>query len=221
MTYQDRVHRMGRLTAAIALILLFMPPLIISIHYQIFPPISKMLVGIATVCAVYLPIAVAEFLTYTPMLGSSASYLVFVTGNLSNLKIPCALTCIENAGVKPQTEEAEVVATIAVAVSSLVTVAILVVGMLAMVPLRPVLENPILAPAFEQILPALFGALGGYWILKQWKLAFVPILVVVILFFLLPFLIGYAGALIPVMGGISVIAARIMYKHQFITSMEG
>ena len=221
MTYQDRVHRMGRLTAAIALILLFMPPLMISIHYQIFPPISKMLVGIATVCAVYLPIAVAEFLTYTPMLGSSASYLVFVTGNLSNLKIPCALTCIENAGVKPQTEEAEVVATIAVAVSSLVTVAILVVGMLAMVPLRPVLENPILAPAFEQILPALFGALGGYWILKQWKLAFVPILVVVILFFLLPFLIGYAGALIPVMGGISVIAARIMYKHQFITSMEG
>lgn len=221
MTYQDRVHRMGRLTAAIALILLFMPPLIISIHYQIFPPISKMLVGIATVCAVYLPIAVAEFLTYTPMLGSSASYLVFVTGNLSNLKIPCALTCIENAGVKPQTEEAEIVATIAVAVSSLVTVAILVVGMLAMVPLRPVLENPILAPAFEQILPALFGALGGYWILKQWKLAFVPILVVVILFFLLPFLIGYAGALIPVMGGISVIAARIMYKHQFISSMEG
>lgn len=221
MTYQDRVHRVGRLTASIVLALIFLVPTIVSVHYNIFPPINKLLIGIGTVCMVYIPISIAEFLTYTPpMLGSSASYLVFVTGNLTNLKIPCALTCIDNAKVKPQSEEAEVIATIAVAVASLVTTAIVFIGMLALVPLRPVLESEVLKPAFEQIIPALFGgAMGGYWILKQWKLALVPIVVIILLFAILPIPSGTEGALIPVMGLISVLSAKAMYKKGFIKSM--
>lgn len=220
MTYQDRVHRMGRMTAGIVLALIILVPLIVSSYYNIFPPIGKLGLGIGMVCMVYIPISIAEFATYTPMLGSSASYLVFVTGNLTNLKIPCALTCIENAEVKPQSEEAEVIATIAVAVSSLVTTAIVFVGMLAIVPLQPILEAQSLKPAFEQIIPALFGAMGGYWILKQWKLAVVPIVVVVLIFLLLPIPSGASGALIPVMGLISVLAARLMYNKGFIKQMN-
>ncbi len=182
MTYQDKVHRLGRTTAAVALVLLFMPPLFISLYYDIFPPVKNLLIGIGTVSMVYLPIAIAEFMTFTPMLGSSASYLVFVTGNLSNLKIPCALTCIENADVKPQSEEAEVIATIAVAVSSLVTTLIIIIGLIALVPLTPVLESDVLQPAFTQIIPALFGALGAYWIFKQWKLAVVPVTLILLIF---------------------------------------
>ena len=162
MTYQDKVHKMGRLTASIVLALILLVPLIISLTYNIFPPMKNLFLGALTVCAVYLPIGVAEFATYTPMIGSSASYLVFVTGNLSNLKIPCALTCIDNAGVKPQSEEAEIIATIAVAVSSIVTTAIVFIGMIMMVPLTPVLEAEILSPAFEQIIPALFGAMAPF-----------------------------------------------------------
>ncbi len=221
MTYNDRIHKIGRTWASVVLVLLFLPPLIISIYYNIFPPFSRIALGVGTVCMVYLPIAIAEFMTYTPMLGSSASYLVFVTGNLSNLKIPCALTCIENAEVKPQSDEAEVVATIAVAVSSLVTTAIIFIGLLTLVPLRPILEAEILKPAFEQIIPALFGALGAYWIMKQWKLAVFPIAVVVLLFLIVPIPDGTEGALIPVMGLISVLSAKYSYSKRWITSMKG
>lgn len=221
MTYEDKVHRIGRLTASIALGLLFLPPIVVSIYFQIFPPFTKLLIGLGTVCMVYIPIAVAEFLTYTPMLGSSASYLVFVTGNLTNLKIPCALTAIEITGVKPQSEEAEVVATIAVAISSLVTTVIVFIGMLLLVPLQPILEADVLQPAFTQITAALFGALGGYWILKQWKLAVVPIVIVVLLFVLLPIPQDAIGVLIPVMGLISVMTAKLIYKKGWLTSMDG
>ena len=216
MTYEEQVHRLGRATAAIAVLLLFMPPLVISIYYDIFPPFRNVMVGLATVSMVYLPIAVAEFLTFTPMLGSSASYLVFVTGNLSNLKIPCALTCIENADVKPQSPEAEVVATIAVAVSSLVTTAIIILGLIALVPLTPVLESEMLQPAFQQIIPALFGALGAYWILKEWRLAIIPIGVILLIFLTVSIPAGSEGALIPVMGLISVLGARQMYKRGWL-----
>jgi len=221
MTYEERIHRIGKLTAGIAIILLFLPPLVISVYYSIFPPIQNLLIGLGTVTMVYLPIAVAEFMTFTPMLGSSASYLVFVTGNLANLKIPCALTCIENAKVKPQSAEAEVIATIAVAVSSMVTTLIILIGLFLLVPLKPVLESPILQPAFTQIVPALFGALGVYWIMKQWKLAVVPIAMIVLVFALFNIPASYDGLFIPVMGGLSVLSARQMYNKGFIKSMEG
>jgi hypothetical protein len=169
---------------------------------------------------IFLPVSVAEFFTYTPMLGTGASYLVFTTGNLTNLKIPCAIMCMENAKVKPGTEEGEIFSTLAIASSSIVTTSIIFVGMLAMLPLQPILSLPVLQPAFQNILPALFGALAAYWIQKQWKLAVAPIFFVALLFNLAPALLDYAGALIPVMGLVSVIAARIMYRANFLTSFN-
>jgi hypothetical protein len=164
----------------------------------------------------YFPIAVAEFFTYAPMLGTGGSFLVFTTGNVTNLKIPCAITCMENAGVKPGTDEGEVFSTIAIASSSIITTLIIFIGMLAIIPLQPILSAEVLQPAFNNILPALFGGLGAYWIQKQWKLAIVPIALVAILFNLIPGLLPYSGALIPVMGVISIISARIMYNKNFI-----
>lgn len=215
-SYEDKIHRYGRLSGILVLCMIIGVPLIINLKYNIVPPMGNLLNGLGLVCMIYIPISVAEFLTYTPMLGSSASYLVFVTGNLTNLKIPCAITCMENAGVKPQTEEGEVIASIAVATSSIVTILIVLLGMLAIVPLKPILNAPELKPAFEHILPALFGGLAAYWVQKQWKLAFVPIGIVILLFISFSIPSAVQGVLIPVMGLVSVISARIMYKKGFI-----
>ena len=89
------------------------------------------------------------------MLGAGGSYLSFVTGNISNLKLPCALNALESNGVKAQSEEGEIISTIAIAVSSIVTTVIIVLGVILIVPLTPILENPVLDPAFAQLLPAL------------------------------------------------------------------
>jgi threonine/homoserine/homoserine lactone efflux protein len=219
-TYQDGIHAFGRSFDVLMILLLIAVPAVICIWFDIFPPLSNLLKGLGMVSMIYVPIAIAEYLTYVPMLGSNASYLVFVTGNLTNLKIPCAMMSMETAGVKPQTDEGEVVAGLSVATSSIVTLLILFIGMLLIVPLAPVLQNPALKPAFEHLMPALFGALGAYWVQKQWKLAIVPITLVVLIFLVVPVPSGVDGALIPVMGLISVLAARLMYKRGFLTSVD-
>lgn len=218
--YDNKLHSVGRATSAFALLLMISVPAFVCIYFNIFPPISNLLKGILMVCMVYIPICIAEFATYTPMLGTNASYLVFVTGNLTNLKIPCALMCMENVDVKPQTEEGEVIASIAVAVSAITTIVILFIGMLLLVPLGPILNAPVLKPAFETILPALFGALGAYWIQKQWKLAVVPIVIVIAIFFFFKVPAGTEGVLIPIMGAVSTLSARIMYKKNYLTDVE-
>lgn len=217
--YDEKIHRIGRIFCIIALGFMLSVPLIVCIYFNIFPPAVNLIKGLLTVCIMYIPICAAEFATYTPMLGSNGSYLVFVTGNLTNLKIPCALTCMENNGVKPQTDEGEVIAGISVAVSSIVTMLVIFIGMLALVPLGPVLNAPELKPAFENILPALFGALGAYWIQKQWKLAIVPVVIVIALFALIKMPTGAEGILVPVMGVISVLSARFMYSKKWLENV--
>lgn len=215
--FTDFMHRLGRISLSCTLIIIFLVPTLICLKYDIFPPINKFFIGFVQVAMVYIPICIAEFLTFVPMLGSGASYLAFITGNLTNLKIPCATMAIENAGVEPNTEKGEVIAMLSVASSSIVTIIIIVIGMLAIVPLTPILSSPVLKPAFDNILPALFGALGAYWFVKNWKLAVVPVITSIMLAIIIIKVIGIdigtiQGVLIPILGVISVISARIMYK---------
>lgn len=214
--YYDKIHRLGRLSGSLVLFMIICIPFVFCLIYDIFPPLSGLIKGLIMVCMVYIPICIAEFLTFTPMLGSNASYLVFVTGNLANLKIPCAVTCMENAKVEPQTEEGEVIAAISVAVSSIVTITIVFVGMLLVVPLKPILQSPTLEPAFDHILPALYGGLGAYWIQKQWKLAVIPLLVVATIYLTLEIDPGLQGVLIPILGLVSVLSARLLYKKGYL-----
>jgi len=209
MSYEDQVHRLGRITGVAALLLMFAVPTAVCVYFNIWPPLEGFLKGLGMVCMVYLPVGLAEALTYTPLLGSGGSYLVFVTGNLTNLKMPCATMAMDAAGTKPGTEEGDVVSTIAIATSSIVTTLIILIGLIAIVPLRPVLESPALKPAFDNILPALFGGLGAYWVSKQWKLALAPLAVVVVVSLFLHF---EMFVLMVIGVPVSILAARLMYK---------
>jgi hypothetical protein len=151
------------------------------------------------------------------MLGAGGSYLSFVTGNISNLKLPCALSAMEQMGVKANSEEGEVISTIAIAVSSIVTTIIIILGVIMIVPLTPVLNAPVLAPAFAQILPALFGCLGVVFISRDWKIALVPLLLMTVLFIFVPALgSGEVGIMAPVSVLLTVGLSRLMYKKNML-----
>ncbi|MBQ4113261.1 MAG: hypothetical protein IJD38_10735, partial [Clostridia bacterium] len=153
-------------------------------------------------------------ITYTPMLGVGGTYLAFVTGNLTSLKAPSALTAMENAEVKPGSEEGEVISTISIAVSSIVTTLIILVGVICIVPLTPILESPVLVPAFDMILPALFGGLAVVFISKNAKLSIAPIILMLALFIFVPALnASTVGIMVPVGVIFTVIVARILYKR--------
>ena len=162
----------------------------------------------------YWAVGAIETVTFVPMLGAGGSYLGFVTGNISNLKLPCALNAMEQNQVSANSEEGEIISTIAIAVSSIVTTLIIIVGVVLIVPLTPVLQAPVLQPAFAQILPALFGGLGVAFVSKNWKVAIAPICLMLLLFVFVPALNeGTVGIMVPVSALLTIAVARVMYKR--------
>jgi len=150
------------------------------------------------------------------MLGAGGSYLAFVTGNITNLKAPAALNALELVGADIKTEEGEIVSTIAIAVSSIVTTLIIVLGVLLITPLTPVLNSPALAPAFDQILPALFGGLGVVYISRNWKIAIAPVILMLILFIAIPALGKVVSIMVPVGVLFTLAVSRILYKKNLL-----
>ncbi len=177
-TYYDKVHSWGRISTISALIVLLMFPVGICIYLDAWPSFSGVMEGILNIVPLYWPVAVIEVLVYTPMLGAAGTYLSFVTGNIVNLKLPCAINAMNGADVKATSEEGEVISTIAIATSSIVTTIVLAVGVIAFAPFLDVFtESDLLKPAFAQVTPALFGALGAGYFIKYWKISILPILV--------------------------------------------
>ena len=156
-TYMDSVHRDGKIWGLSVAALIILVPVVLCFVFNALPDWQALGQGLLATLPMYWAVGLIEIFTYVPMLGAGGTYLSFVTGNISNLKLPCAVDAMERAGTKPGTEEAEVISTISIAVSSIVTTVIIILGVIFIVPLQPILENPVLKPAFEMILPALFG----------------------------------------------------------------
>ena len=210
--YEHSVHTYGRIWDSMALVLMLMVPAAVCIYFDAWPPLTVILKALVGVAPMYWTVGIIEVFTFVPMLGTGGSYLGFVTGNLTNLKVPAALNAIQAARVKPGTEEGDVISTIAIASSSIITTVIIALGVFLLGSLRPVLESPMLKPAFDNILPAMFGALGVVFISRNPKIALAPLLFMVVLFMLVPSLSGSVSVLVPVGALIAIGVARILYR---------
>ncbi len=215
-TYENSVHFYGILWDIAALLLFIMLPISICVHLGVWPQGSYVLKGLLPVAMLFYPSAIIEVITYTPLLGAGGTYLGFVTGNITNLKLPCGLNAMENAGVRANSEAGEVVSTIAIATSSIVTTVIIAVGVVVFSPVLPYLtdENSVFAPAFQQVVPALFGALGISYFVKHWKIAVVPVSAIVLILLFQGSLA--TGVLIPIGVVISMLAAHLMFKKGWL-----
>ncbi len=210
--FEKSVHRSGIIMNSIGLGLLFAVPFIFSAILKTSINWSGWSKGILRVGITYLPICIVEFLIYVPILGAGASYLSFITGNIINMKLPCAYSAREIAGTSAGTKEDSIITTLSVATSSLVTMLVIFIGVLLLIPLTPVLQNPTLKPAFDNLLPALFGALGCQYFSKSWKLTAVPVLFMTALCITVPSLIEQTTVMMIVVGALSIAISFFMYK---------
>ena len=210
--YRKRTHVIGRITSTIVLLMLLAAPFLIGKYLGAFPDLKAVAGGFLSVGLVWLVSSVAEFLIYTPMLGSGGGYLAFITGNLINMKIPCAMNARDMVDAKSGTPENEIISTISIATSSLVTILVLALGVLLLVPLQPILQNPVLQPAFENVVPALFGAMAHKYYRGNMKIALFPLVIMSVLFVLLPSLIGSTSFMIIPSGAIAIGVAYLIYK---------
>lgn len=217
LTYMDSVHRDGRVWGIVVGLLIMLFPLAVSLIFATLPDFSLLWKGLVATAPMYWAVGIIEIFTYVPMLGAGGTYLSFITGNISNLKLPCAIDAMERAKVKASSEEGEVISTIAIAVSSIITTIIIIVGVICISPLTPILDAPILQPAFKMILPALFGGLAVVFISKNAKLSIAPIILMLALFITVPALnADTVGIMVPVGVLFTIGVARIMYKKGWL-----
>lgn len=212
--YNERTHLFGRIGLIIGIILLIGSPFAMGTFLDAMPDLSAFGKGLAQIAIIYIPSCIVEFLIYTPMLGAGGSYLAFITGNLINMKIPCALNARDIAGTEAGTTENEIVSTLSIAVSSLVTTVVIALGVFLIIPLRPVLESEVLQPAFNNVVPALFGAMAFKYFRRGKKLVAIPLIVMTVLFICVPSLISSVGFLMLLSGAITIAHSFFLFRKE-------
>lgn len=210
--FNKGLHRIGRIMLISAVVLLVAFPFLVGMLYGVMPNLKGFLSGFAKVGLIYIPVAIVEFLVYTPMLGVGGSYLSFLTGNVTNMKIPCAMNARDIAGTKAGTAEDEIVSTISVATSAITTTLVIVAGVVLLVPLQPVLQSETLLPAFNNVVPALFGALGLKYFAKSPKIAVLPLVLMCLLCIFVPAAIGQTSLLLIPSGGLALLIGFLLFK---------
>ena len=214
--FNDGLHRLGRIMLAAAVCLLVCVPFAVGAANGVMPELKGFLAGFAKVGLIYIPVAIVEFLVYTPMLGVGGSYLSFLTGNVTNMKIPCVMNAKDIAGTQPGTAEHEIVSTISVATSAITTTLVIVAGDVLLVPLQPVLQKPELLPAFNHVVPALFGALGLKYFAKSLKLAAIPLVLMSALCIFGPAAISQTSLLLIPSGALALVLGYLLYKKDML-----
>lgn len=229
--FQEWCHKWGRIGTIIALVYMITMPIVVLTVYDSMPAVGQFLnLSTLGMLAIYIPVGISEALSYTPIMGSSA-YLGFITGNIMNLKLPVAVNAIKISGKQQNTAEGDAVASIGIAVCSIMTIIILTLGVLLGSLIAPVFELPAIKTASGYLVPALFGsmALGlfasssnGKKVVKGGLMGVLPVLIIVSVLALAMRILfkaslgGMEGLLIIVMLPVSLISSRIMWKKGII-----
>lgn len=234
-SFQAWAHKWGRIGTLIALIYMIGLPFVVLSAYGCMPSLGEVInIGTISILMIYIPVGISEAISYTPILGAS-SYLTFITGNIMNLKLPVAVNAMKITKKEPNTPEGEAISSVAVAVSSIMTVIILALAALLSTWISPVFELPSVKTASNYLIPALFGSLTlglfgstntGRKVVKNGVMGVLPVIILVTVIALLVrissggSLFGAIGFLILFMLPIAIISSRIMWKKGIIKVVD-
>ncbi len=214
-TYLNDIHAQGFRFVLISSILMLAVPLTFSVVHQAWPTLDLLVIGFMSVGVIYIPIGIIETFTYAPMMGVGATYIANVTGNISNMKLPVALAAMKQAKVEAGSEEAEIVATLAVAASSIVTTLIIAIGVIILLPYLDLIKQ-VLGSVTDYLVPAIFGALGFVFIVRHWKLTIAPLASMLLLFTFVIRDPSVQPALVPIASLISIGVASLLFKKGIV-----
>ncbi|MDH6365803.1 hypothetical protein M2139_002835 [Enterococcus sp. PF1-24] len=215
-TFNNKIHRIGRVTVLICLISFISLPIILSFVYDAKLDYGQIIQNALPLLISYTIVGVSENFSYAPIIGAGALYTSCVTGDLSNMKVPASKNAMEITGVEPGTEKGDIVSIIAASTCTFVTTTIAFLGMVFLAKyVDGIFNNPVIKPAFDNLLPALFGALIIPTIISDVKIN-IPIFVFpcILLFILGPAVYGKnMGYILIVTVLLAVIYSYVMSKN--------
>lgn len=167
--YHSWIHKFGIISSLLLFLAMTAFPVVISAVYGLWPDFRALWPGFIAVILFMAPFWPAETIGYMSVMGPGALYMSYITGNVTNLRMPATIGTINSLGIKPNTDECHTMAIIACGASIITTVVIVGLGVVIAAPLAPILQAPVLKPAFDYVVPALFGGLVAQTILKGKK----------------------------------------------------
>jgi len=210
--YTSKIHRSGRIWFLAVYACIYLFPIVTSLYFDAWPTGQMLLAACIGVVPTYWAVGIVEAFTYMPMLGAGGSYLGFITGNMVNLKVPVAVNAMESMGLVQGTEDADIFSTIAIAVSSIVTLLIIILFVVLMVPLSAVFDNPVIQPAFDNVVASLFGGMMVAYLAKSPKVGVPVVLFGAVLFIAVPALAAVYPLILPFVALGAIGYSRLLYK---------
>ncbi len=180
-SFDNKVHRVGIITTLVMWVFFISVPLGVTLYFKLNINVLHLITVVAPIAVTFALVGLAEKLSMAPIIGPGAIYLASTTGNVQNMKLPAALNAMRIMGVEEGSEKGRVISIIAVASSAVVTTLIIFLGMLFLAPMiTPLLNKPLIKPAFDNILPALMGPMVFPVVLKNKKASIVPFSIAII-----------------------------------------
>lgn len=152
------IVRWGRGLNLLGVLFAFFPVIVCTAVYRVWPGFGPIIAGFVMQASVSGVFWFVEPISYFPVLGIPGTYMSFLSGNIGNLRLPASVAAQEAADVEPGTEKGNVISTLGIAVSIIVNVLFLTVGVILGEPVLSLLPANVVA-ALNNLLPALFGAM--------------------------------------------------------------
>lgn len=218
--YMPFAIRWGRLSCIISIMLVYLPAIALIVFHGARPDMGAVLTGIVGIVSAYSAWYFVDPITLFPILGTPGMYMTYVSGNSKEIRGPSALQAMDAAEVEPGTPEGTVISAIGIAVSVLISLAVMTTVAIAGNFLLQILPAPVIT-SLKYLLPSLFGALAMQRVVLNPKVAVVGVPLAFITFFMkkmglfnfLPLGGGYAPLMICVFTCMFLSKAMFLREH--------
>lgn len=180
--YTPKINRIGKLTGYLGVLVAFTPALVLAVVYGIVPKPAALLTAFISGASAFGVLWFVEPISYFPVVGPAGTYMAFLSGNISNMRIPCASMAQVAAEVEPGTEKGSIIATLGMAVSIIINVSVLTIGAILGSSVLAMLPDSVKA-ALNYLLPALFGALFVQFGMKMIKHSVIMVVIAFAIYF--------------------------------------
>ena len=97
--YVPQVNKIGKITGYLGVLLSFTPALVLAVVYGILPKPAALLTAFISGASAFGVLWFVEPISYFPVVGAAGTYMAFLSGNISNMRIPCASMAQMAAGI--------------------------------------------------------------------------------------------------------------------------
>lgn len=215
--FTQPIHRVGRWTNLVAALLMFLPSIWLYLQYGFFPPMDHIVYGMTLALIYAVPFWIIEPIAYYPTLGNAATYMSFLAGNISNMRLPCAAVAQEVLGVEEGSNKGELVATVGISISIWLSIIAVFIAALATGWIIQTFPEWWQTAFKSYLLPAVFGAVFGQFALRGWKYA--PAALILAVGMLLLKWPPYVVIPVTVIG--TIVFGRLIYRRGKTVAPEG